>query len=211
MDDGLKIALFTGTATPQKKRIFRLAFGPSGTQTAPLKSAAGDIIRDRSKLMKRWAEYYQGLYSRENIVTDTAIESTSLLPVMNKLDVPPSVDELRKAINSLACGKAPGNDGVPSEVIKAGMNTALLYHLHELLLQCWEEGTVPQDMRDANVITLYKNKGERGDCNNFRGISILSITGKAFARVALSRLETLAERVYPEAQRGSEQEGQQLT
>lgn len=98
-----------------------------------------------------------------------------------------------------------------SEVIKAGMNTALLYHLHELLLQCWEEGTVLQDMRDANVITLYKNKGDRGDCNNFRGISTLSITGKAFARVALSRLETLEERVYPEAQCGSEQEGQQLT
>ena len=161
--------------------------------------------------MKRWTEHYQELYSRENIVTDTAIDSTSLLPVMNKLDVPPSVGELRKAINSLACGKAPGNDGVPSEVIKAGMNRALLYHLHELLLQCWEEGTVPQDMRDANVITLYKNKGDRGDCNNFRGISILSITGKAFTRVALSRLETLAERVYPGAQCGSEQEGQQLT
>ena len=156
--------------------------------------------------MKGRAEHYQELYSRENIVTDTAIDSTSLLPVMNKLDVPPT-----KAINSLACGKAPGNDRVPSEVIKPGMNTALLYHLHELLLQCWEEGTVPQDMRDANVITLYKNKGDRGDCNNFHGISILSITAKAFARVALSRLETLAERVYPEAQCGSEQEGRQLT
>ena len=150
--------------------------------------------------MKRWAEHYQELYSRENIVTDTAIDSTSLLPVMDKLDVPPSVDELRKAINSPACGKAPGNDGVSSEVIKAGMNTALLYHLHELLLQCWEEGTL-----------LYKNNGDRGDCNNFPGISILSITGKAFARVALSGLETLTERVYPEAQCGSEQEGQQLT
>ena len=107
--------------------------------------------------MKRWLNTTKSS-TLETIVTDTAIESTSLLPVMNKLDVPPSVDELRKAINSLACGKAPGNDGVPSEVIKAGMNTALLYHLHELLLQCWEEGTLPQDMRDANVITLYKNK-----------------------------------------------------
>ena len=107
--------------------------------------------------MKRWLNTTKSS-TLETIVTDTAIESTSLLPVMNKLDFPPSVDELRKAINSLACGKAPGNDGVPSEVIKAGMNTALLYHLHELLLQCWEEGTLPQDMRDANVITLYKNK-----------------------------------------------------
>jgi len=56
---------------------------------------------------------------------------------------------------------------------------------------------VPQDLRDANVITLYKNKGDRGDCNNFRGISILSITGKAFARVALSRLETVSGKGVP--------------
>lgn len=37
---------------------------------------------------------------------ETLCPMPSLLPVMNKLDVPPSVDELRKAINSLACGKA---------------------------------------------------------------------------------------------------------
>ena len=84
----------------------------------------------------------------------------------------------------------------------AGKKTALLHHLHQLLLQCWEEGTVPQDMRDANIIALYKNKGERSDCNNYRGISLLSIVGKAFARVVLNRLQTLAERVYPEDQCG---------
>ena len=50
---------------------------------------------------------------------------------------------------------------------------------------------------DANVITLYKNKG---DCNNYRGISLLSIVSKTFARVMLNRLQTLAECVYPEAQ-----------
>lgn len=61
---------------------------------------------------------------------------------------------------------------------------------------------MPQDMRDANIITLYKNKGERSDCNNYRGISLLSIVGKTFARVVLNRLQLLAERVYPEAQCG---------
>ena len=58
---------------------------------------------------------------------------------------------------------------------------------------------MPQNMRDAKIITLCKNKGERGDCNNYRGISLLSIVGKAFARVVLHRLHLLAERVYPEA------------
>jgi len=63
------------------------------------------------------------------------------------------------------------------------------------LLECWEEGSVPHDMRDANIITMYKNKGDRSDCDNYRGISLLSIVGKTFARVMLNRLQTLAERV----------------
>ncbi len=57
-------------------------------------------------------------------------------------------------------------------------------------------------MRDANIITLYKNKGDHSDCNNYRGISLLSIVGKVFAHVVLNRLQVLAERVYSEAQCG---------
>lgn len=43
-------------------------------------------------------------------------------------------------------------------------------------------------MRDAKTVTLYKNKGERNDCINDKGISLLSIEGKAYARVVLARL-----------------------
>ncbi|XP_037784721.1 uncharacterized protein LOC119580695 [Penaeus monodon] len=50
-------------------------------------------------------------------------------------------------------------------------------------------------MRNADIVTLYKNKGDRSDCNNYRGISLV---GKAFALVVLNRLQLLAERVYPE-------------
>ncbi|XP_047480553.1 uncharacterized protein LOC125033187 [Penaeus chinensis] len=130
-----------------------------GMKIAPQKSAAGDIITDCSNQMERWAENYQELYSRENVVTAS-------LPVIEELDVPPSVVELSKAIDSLACSKAPGKDGISPEVIKVGKKAALLHHLHQLLQQCWEEGTVPQEMRDANIVTLYKNKGNHSDCNN---------------------------------------------
>ena len=57
-------------------------------------------------------------------------------------------------------------------------------------------------MRDVKIVTLYKNKGDRSDCNNYRGISLLSTVGKAFARVVLNRLQQLADRVYPESQCG---------
>lgn len=55
-------------------------------------------------------------------------------------------------------------------------------------------------MRDAKIVTLYKNKGDRRDCNNYSGISLLSITGKLYARVLLGRLQKLAEHVLPESQ-----------
>ena len=55
-------------------------------------------------------------------------------------------------------------------------------------------------MKDANIVTLYKNKGERDDCNNYRGICLLSVVGKLLAHVVLKRLQVLADRVYPESQ-----------
>ena len=81
--------------------------------------------------------------------------------------------------------------------------TKLLLPLHKVLCQCWQEGAVPHDMRDSNIIAIYKNnKGEKNDCNNYRGISLRSTVGKVFARVILIRLQKLAEPIYPESQCG---------
>ena len=79
----------------------------------------------------------------------------------------------RKAISFPACGKAPGNDVIPSEVIKVGMNTAVLHHLHELLLQCWEEVAVPQEMHYANTITLIRTRETAGTVTPHRLVAIL--------------------------------------
>ena len=57
-------------------------------------------------------------------------------------------------------------------------------------------------MRDSIITTLFKNKGDCSDCNNYQGISLLCVAGKLFTRVAIHRLQQLAERVYPESQCG---------
>ena len=177
------------------------ATGKLTKKTAPLKSKTGEVITDRDKQMGRWVEHYLEIYSRENSVTQEALDAIEELPVLEELDCEPTKEELSKAIDALACGKAPGEDSIPPEIIKCGKPT-LLEPLHALLCLCWREGKVPQDMRDAKIITLYKNKGDRSDCNNYRGISLLSIVGKVFARVVLARLQVLAERIYPESQCG---------
>ena len=106
---------------------------------------------------------------------------------MPELDEPPSLEELFKAIDKLPSGKAAGKDGIPAEVKESG-KSILLVPLHKLLTQCREEGSVPQDMKDANMGTLFKNKGDRHDHNNYRGISLLSVVGKLFASIVLHKL-----------------------
>ena len=84
-------------------------------------------------------------------------------------------------------GKAPGPDGIPAEVFKAGGET-IITHLTSMFQVFWANGQLPRDLRDANIIHLYKNKGDRSSCDNHRGISLLSIAGKILARIMLNRI-----------------------
>ena len=200
LSEDIQVAAVTGNIRGMYDGI-KKALGPTQCKTAPLKSSAGVIITEKNKQMERWVEHYSDLYSRQNTVTESALDAVECLPIMEELDSEPTTEELSKAIDNLSAGKAPGIDGIPPDLLKH-CKTALLAPLHEVLCKCWQEGKVPQDMRDAKIITLYKNKGERSDCNNYRGISLLSIVGKVYARVILGRLQKLADRIYPESQCG---------
>ena len=133
-------------------RAFNMHTAPTINRVALLK--AKDGIRDRAAQMERWVQH---LYQTENIVSPQLyLASIPTLTEMVDLDVPPCQNELNLAIDMLARGNARGNDGIPAEVLQA-VKPALLEPLHSLLFHCWEEGTLPQDLRDANIVTLYKN------------------------------------------------------
>ena len=175
------------------------ALGPTQKKTAPLNSATGEVIQDREQQMERWVEHYTELYARENVVTEDALNAIECLPELEELDRELTIDELSEALDSLASDKVPGRDGIPAEVLQCCKET-LITELHEILCLCWSEGEVPQDMKDATVVTLSKNKGDRSDCKYYLGISLLSIVGKVFVRIVLKRLQVLAEQVCPESQ-----------
>ncbi|BHF76026.1 hypothetical protein SprV_0501912400 [Sparganum proliferum] len=67
----------------------------------------------------------------------------------------------------------------------------------------WRQGEVPQDFKDETIVHLYKRKGNRQLCDNHRGISLLNIAGKIFARILPNRLNDHLERgLLPESQCG---------
>ncbi|BHF85149.1 hypothetical protein SprV_1002831000 [Sparganum proliferum] len=76
-------------------------------------------------------------------------------------------------------------------------------HLTALFQEMWRQGEVPQDFKDATIVRLYKRKRNRQICDNHRGISLLNIAGKIFARILLNRLNNhLEQGLLPESQCG---------
>ena len=163
--------------------------GPSGNKAASLKSKSREVITDKAKQLERWVEHYPELYSRETVVLPSVLDDIDRLQMIPERDEELSTEELSTKIDRLPAGKAPGKDCIPAEVIKSG-KSVLLVTLYKLLIQCWREGSVPQDMRDANIVTLYKNKGNRCDCDNCHGILLLSIVGKLYVRIVLQTADS---------------------
>ena len=119
-----------------------------------------------------------------------------------ELDDPPTCEEIKKATMQLKMGNSPDIDGILAEVCHLGRE-AMLDKLQNLFTNCWEKGTLPQDLRDAVIVSLYKNKGEKTDCSNYQGITLLSIAGKILAHVSLNNLIlTIAQENMPESQCG---------
>lgn len=52
----------------------------------------------------------------------------------------------------------------------------------------WRQKEVPEEWRKAIIVPLYKGKGNKSDCNSYRGISMLSVPGKVYGRILTERL-----------------------
>ena len=179
----------------------RKLYGPRSGGVGPIASKDGSTVhKEKAKIRERWGEHFSELLNQDAQVDEDAIERLPKLPTITELAEPPTIDELEKAITMTKPGKAAGPDGIPSEIFKNG-GKYLSDKILELFRLIWERESLHPDLRDANIVTIFK-KGSKLDCGNYRGISLLSIAGKLLARIVSYRLCTITEQCLPESQCG---------
>ena len=104
------------------------------------------------------------------------------------------------AIRQIKSGKAAGPDNIPAEALKSDIEiTANMLHL--LFKKIWEEEQVPMDWKEGYLIKIPK-KGDLSKCENYRGISLLSVPGKVFDRVLLNRMKDAVDAELRDQQAG---------
>ena len=162
----------------------------STSQVSAIRTADGRLVSDMDGKLARWAEYFEQLYMAappaERLRGD-GVQTLDADPPIN--EATPSLDEVKEAVDRLRGGKAPGVCNVSAELLKAG-GEAMIRGLHAVLTAVWQTGTVPPDWKRGLVVPIWKGKGDRQDCNNYRGITLLSVPGKVLAHLLLMRIRS---------------------
>ena len=147
----------------------------------------GETISDESLVLKRWAEYFEVLLNNPNHQVQE--EFVTIEPI-NEAEQP-DIEEIDLAIGKLKNGKSGGTDDLTAELFKNGGDT-LKNEILDVIIDIWKNETLPKDWETGIIFPIHK-KGDKRDCNNYRGITLLNVGYKIFTNVLFNRLQPLAE------------------
>ena len=132
---------------------------------------------EKEQILHRWEEYIGELYDdqRPEIASKEQAEGPSILE-----------QEVIKALKHMKAGKAPGADGVTTEMFEALGSFGTL-RLTNLLNKIYDTGNIPEDMSKSIFIALPK-KTRATECEDHRTISLMSHTTKILLRIIMNRI-----------------------
>jgi hypothetical protein len=166
--------------------IRRLRGGRARIEDMPIRNSYGTCLTSSTERLERWKEYFSNILNVPSVlatITSSPISSQE----DDRQHKPTSLEEVEDAISRMRSGKASGIDGVTADVLKVGASN-FAKRLHHLFFDVWEDEDLVNDWSTAILIQLFKNKGDKKNCANYRGISHLLVVCKVFSRILLSRV-----------------------
>jgi len=129
-----------------------------------VKDEKGDLA-DSHNIVARWRTYFSQLFNVHGVKDVGWAE----VPTAELLVPETSAAEFELAIDKLKSHNSPGIDQIPAERIKAGGRTICL-EIHKLVTSICKKEKLPEEWKESIIIPIHK-KGDKTDCNNYRGIS----------------------------------------
>jgi hypothetical protein len=137
-----------------------------------VKDENGDLLADSHNILNRWKNYFSQLLNVHNVSDVRQIEVHTAEP----LGPGPSRLEVEIAIVKFKKYKSPGSDQILAELIQGG-SEILLSVIHKLVNSVWNKEELPDQF-----VPVHK-KGGKTNCNNYRGISLLSTSYKILSNI----------------------------
>lgn len=204
--DNLALHAETAAETKDLKVLYdtsRKLAGRKFQQNHPVKSKDGVLITSKEKQLERWHEHFNELLSAGATSPNEAATSSNLTENQRESGInsqAPSIQEITSAINAMKNHKSPGYDQICAEMLKASpeLTAKILYPVFSAI---WESEHLPSDWLEGILIKIPK-KGSLSLCNNYRGITLLSIPSKVLAKVLLCRINEKLDNTLRKQQAG---------
>ena len=121
------------------------------------------------------AEYFANLNKDDNTYEEYEVQrSVDKSDFQNEfLNMPFHEDEIMSVLRSLKSGKSAGPDCLINAFFKMSRNSicGLFTKMFNAILKC---GHIPETWSSGWIVPIYKNKGNKDDPNNYRGISLIN-------------------------------------
>ena len=156
-------------------------------KVGPLEGSDGNIITDGFLMAENLNEYFSSVFTREDTsalpVPETKFEGRES-DYLGQLIVTPQM--VAKKIRDMNDNKSPEVDGIPPKLLleiveQISIPLAAVFNLSI------EEGVVPLEWKEANIIPLFK-KGSRSKSENYRPVSLTSVICKLLERLIKDHL-----------------------
>jgi sorting nexin-29 len=112
----------------------------------------------------------------------------------------PTLCDVETALRRLNNNKSAGPDGIKAELFKIN-EMKLNRAIHSLICCIWTQEQMPTEWDEGSVCPIYK-KGDKLECGNYRGITLLNIAYKIFSNILFKRLETYTSKIIGSYQCG---------
>jgi hypothetical protein len=160
-----------------------------------IKDENGNLLADPQSV-NRWKNFFNQVINIHGVHDVRQKDIHTAEPLVTE----PSLVEVEIAIGKLKSYKSPGTDQIPAELIKAGGET-LYSEIHRLICCIWNKEELPQQWKESVTVPTYRKVGKT-DCNNYRGISLLSTVYKILSNILLAKLTAYANEVTGDHQCG---------
>ena len=176
-------------------QTIRCVRGKRSSITYSIKDSNDNILTDENEILSRWIEYFEDRLNPVKALTCDTHELTHLGD-----DKVFTAAEVATAIKGIKSGKAAGEDEIRLEMLKALTGKRILW-LMQVCQVAWKFGKTPRNWQTGVIISIFK-KGDRKQCTNYRGISLLSLPGKVYAKCLERKCREIAKSKLEDGQCG---------
>jgi hypothetical protein len=143
-----------------------------------VKDENGDLLADSHNILNRWKNYFSQLLNVHNVSDVRQIEVHMAEPLVPG----PSHLEVEIAIAMLKKYKSPRSNSRRTYLSRR-QNIAI----HKLINSVWNKEELLDPWKESIIVPVHKN-GDKTDCNNYCGISLLSVLYEILSNILFSRV-----------------------